>query len=197
MRELLLLDAMAMALLNHDVVTVDDADLTAPTPCDGWVVADLIDHMNQRHSAFLAPKFMSQNDERRAEFARIAAHWVVAAEHFGDTVDLPGRGSIPAERLLSIHIVDMLVHRWDLRRALGLPCPTPSRLTAAALPMAISATADGTGFDGAYQARVQYDSDNPMDAIVALLGRNPGWGSAGAIMADESESAESPATPGS
>lgn len=179
---MLLLDAAAMALLSHDVVTLTDADLDAQTPCPGWTVADLIDHMNERHQAFLAPEFAPLDipaGERRDAFARIAARWLVAIEKAGDTVHLPGRGPAATERVLSIHLVDMLTHRWDLNRALGRPCPVPDRLTAAAEPIARSITAPGSplnGPNGAYRPPVPADrARSAMDTIVALLGRDPDW----------------------
>lgn len=39
MSELLRLDATATALIAHDVATVADAEMDAPTPCADWTVA--------------------------------------------------------------------------------------------------------------------------------------------------------------
>lgn len=108
MPDLLSVDAAAMALLSHDVVALTEADLDAPTPCTGWTVADLIDHMNERHQAFLAAEHEPLTIERRDAFVRIAARWGAAMENAGDTVHLPGRGPTPTERLLYINLVDML-----------------------------------------------------------------------------------------
>lgn len=176
-----MLDATALALIGHDVVALDDAELDLPTPCTGWSVTDLINHMNERHEAVIAPLFapLDPRDDPRGGFARIAARWVVAMEQVGDVVQLPWRGAVPTERVLAIHFVDMLVHRWDLARALGRPCPTPARLTALALPIAQSTTAPGSplnGPGGVYQPPLAQDSTRPaLDNIVALLGRNPDW----------------------
>ncbi|WP_063064815.1 TIGR03086 family metal-binding protein [Nocardia violaceofusca] len=182
MSELLRLDAMALALIGHDVVTLDDADLTAPTPCAGWNVADLIAHMNERHEAVNASVLGTTLDgvhDPREVFAQITARWIAAMERSGEVVALPRSGSLPIEHVLGVHLVDMLTHRWDLARALRRPCPVPARLLTAALPIARSITAPGSplnGPGGAYRPRLAEDrSRPPLDAIVALLGRDPDW----------------------
>lgn len=182
MNELLQLEAVALALLARDVVTLSDADLEAPTPCVGWNVADLIRHMNDRHEAILTPVLPGKHGRSgsvRDDFAVIAARWVVAMDQAGDTVVLPDRGPFPTEKFMSVHLTDMLVHRWDLNRALDRPCPTPSRLTALALPTARSITGAGSAFNGpggVYKPAVESGSPHSdLDAIVALLGRDPAW----------------------
>ncbi|MBF6179206.1 TIGR03086 family metal-binding protein [Nocardia otitidiscaviarum] len=182
MSDLLRLDATALALIAHDVVTVTDAELDAPTPCTGWTVTDLINHMNERHEAVIAsvlPPIGDHADHPRDDFARTAARWVVAMEQTGDVVHLPQRGPLATDSVLSIHLVDMLVHRWDLSRALSRPCPAPDHLTARALPIARSITAPGSplnGPNGVYHPPVPPHRSLPtMDAIAALLGRDPDW----------------------
>ncbi|MEV2221148.1 maleylpyruvate isomerase family mycothiol-dependent enzyme [Nocardia vinacea] len=180
MSDLLRLDATALALIAHDVATVSDADMDAPTPCAGWTVAGLMSHMNERHEAVIASILAPINDHAdnpRDDFARTAARWVVAMEQTGDVVNLPQRGPLATDTVLSVHFVDMLVHRWDLSRALSRPCPVPDRLTALALPIARSITAPGSalnGPDGVYRPPVEPDRPLPaLDAIAALLGRDP------------------------
>lgn len=182
MSELLRLDAMALALIGHDVVTLEDADLTVPTPCAGWNVADLITHMNERHEAVNSSVLGTSAefaDDPRAAFAHVTARWIAAIERSGEVVELPRSGPLATERVLGIHLVDMLTHRWDLARALHRPCPVPQRLAAVALPIARSITAPGsplTGPGGAYRPRLAEDESRPpLDRIVALLGRDPDW----------------------
>ena len=181
MNDLLRLDATSLALIGHDVATLTDADLDAPTPCTGWTVSDLIDHMDERHEAGIAPMLAPLDehaDDPRDGFARIAARWVVAMERAGDVVNTPF-GVVTTEWLLSVHFVDMLVHRWDLSRAVGKPCPVPDRLTALALPIARSTTAPGSplnGPNGVYHPALEEDRSLPaMDNLAALLGRDPRW----------------------
>jgi uncharacterized protein (TIGR03086 family) len=176
------LDATALALIGHDVALIPDSALANPTPCEGWTVADLLRHMNERHDAVartVLPPLDEESDDPRDDFARIVARWIVAAEQTGETVHLPWRGRESTVRVLGIHVVDMLVHRWDLAGALGTPLVVPAALAAAALPLARANTAPGSPLNapgGAYRQPFAADPDNPvMDTIVALLGRNPRW----------------------
>ncbi|MFG2004926.1 TIGR03086 family metal-binding protein [Spirillospora sp. NPDC048911] len=180
--ELLRLDATALALIGHDVALIADSALTRPTPCEGWTVADLLRHMNERHDAvaqtMLGP-LGEEDDDPRADFARIAARWSVALQTTGPTLNLPSRGPVSTEWVLGVHVVDMLVHRWDLARALQVPLTVPAALEQAALPLARANTAPGSPLNqpgGAYRPPFGEDPANSeMDTIVALLGRDPRW----------------------
>lgn len=180
--DLLRLDATALALIGHDVALIPDSALTKPTPCEGWTVADLLRHMNERHEAVtqtLLSPLDEESDDPRDDFARITARWIATLEQTGQTVNLPGRGPTPTERVLGIHVVDMLVHRWDLARALQTSPAAPDRLLEAALPLARANTAPGSplnGPGGAYRRPLVTDpAGSTMDQIVALLGRDPRW----------------------
>lgn len=181
MPELLQLDAMALAMLGKDVAVLDDADLQKPTPCTGWTITDLIQHMNERHEAVIAPllPLVSPPAEPRDSFAVTAARWVAAMEQTGDVVELPRQEPIAKDQMLSIHFVDMLVHRWDLSRALNRPCRLPQRFTTLALPVARRITAPGSplnGPNGVYRPAYPTDAALPaIDNIAALLGRDPRW----------------------
>ncbi|MGI5204937.1 maleylpyruvate isomerase family mycothiol-dependent enzyme [Spirillospora sp. CA-108201] len=181
MPDLLSLDAMALALIGHDVALIPDAAMEAPTPCDGWTVTDLLHHMNERHEAIartvLPP--LEPGGDPRDDFALFAARCLAVLERAGETVAMPRLGPVPTEWVLGIHAVDMLVHRWDLARALRTAPAAPSRLTEAALPLARANTAPGgplNGPGGAYRPPLAEDPSRPaIDNIVALLGRDPSW----------------------
>lgn len=180
--DLLRLDATALALIGHDVALITDSALTKPTPCEGWTVADLLRHMNERHDAVartvLGP-LDGESEDPRDDFARISARWTVALQATGPNLDLPSRGPVSTEWVLGVHTVDMLVHRWDLASALQTPLTVPATLAEAALPLARANTAPGSPLNqpgGAYRPPFAKDPANSvMDTIVALLGRNPRW----------------------
>ncbi|MEO3827956.1 TIGR03086 family metal-binding protein [Actinomadura sp. B10D3] len=181
MTDLLGFDATALALLGHDVALVPDAAMANPTPCDGWTVTDLLHHMNERHEAIARtalPPFEATGDPRDA-FARIAARCFAVLEQAGEAVNLPQRGPTPTELVLGVHGVDMLVHRWDLARALRADPAVPSRLAEVALPLARISTAPGSplnGPGGVYRPPLPEDPGrSAIDNLAALLGRDPGW----------------------
>ncbi|MFD0539796.1 maleylpyruvate isomerase family mycothiol-dependent enzyme [Actinomadura luteofluorescens] len=146
MTDLLDLDATALALIGHDVALIPDAALADPTPCEGWTVADLLHHMNERHEAIARtalPPLEPAGDPRDG-FALTAARCLAVLERAGETVTMPRLGPLSTAWVLGIHAVDMLVHRWDLARALRTTPATPSRITEAALPLARANTAPGS-----------------------------------------------------
>ncbi|GAA0564963.1 TIGR03086 family metal-binding protein [Actinomadura livida] len=181
MSDLLWFEATALALIGHDVALVPDSAMASPTPCDGWTVTDLLNHMNERHEAIaraVLPPFEANGDPRD-DFARIAARCFAVLEQAGETVLIPWLGEVPTEMVLGVHAVDMLVHRWDLNRALHTTPGVPARLAEAALPLARANTAPGSplnGPGGVYRAPLAEDPARPaIDNIAALLGRDPAW----------------------
>ncbi|WP_331722930.1 TIGR03086 family metal-binding protein [Nocardia sp. NBC_00511] len=176
------LDATALALIGHDVALIPDSALSSPTPCGSWTIAELLRHMNERHDAVaqtVLPPLDQNSDDPRDDFARIAARWLAALERTGPTVTIPPTGPLPTEWVLGVHVVDMLVHRWDLAVALHATLVVPAGLAEVLLPLARANTAPGSplnGPGGAYHQPFPADPANTaMDSIVALLGRNPRW----------------------
>lgn len=174
-------DAIALSLLGHDVALVADDAMSNPTPCDGWTVADLVRHMNQQHeeiiSTVLEP-FDSGDDDPRSDFSLIGARWIAAVQQAGDEIEVPKAGGfVRTSRVIDIHFVDMLVHRWDLAKALQLDCHVPALLTDLALPIGRSITGPGTALNGpggVYNPpHLEGDTLAPIDNLAALLGRDP------------------------
>ncbi|MFD0854783.1 maleylpyruvate isomerase family mycothiol-dependent enzyme, partial [Actinomadura adrarensis] len=141
--DLLRLNATALALIGHDVALIPDSALTRPTPCDGWTVTDLLQHMNERHDAVaqtvLDPLDQHSSDPRD-DFARITSRWTAVLQTAGPELNLPSQGPVSTEWVLGVHTVDMLVHRWDLASALQTPLPVPAKLVEAVLPLARAST---------------------------------------------------------
>jgi uncharacterized protein (TIGR03086 family) len=177
------LDAAAVALITHDVVTTTDQAMTLPTPCAGWTVADLIRHINDEHEAIsqtvLGP-LHHRSEDPRDDFAAITARWILALAAAGPMLMVPkARATIATDQVRAIHLVDMLVHRWDLAKATDRDSEIESVLADTALPIARSITAPTNpyGLVGfAYATpKAEKPDRRPIDNLAALLGRNPDW----------------------
>ncbi|WP_378733800.1 TIGR03086 family metal-binding protein [Nocardia brasiliensis] len=178
------LDARALHDLVPIVEALTDADLAAPTPCTGWQVRDLLQHMNSEHEAvselLLTEPAVLDEDPRKA-FGQVISRWITAtgsALAEGRAIRVPKFGAeFSAESLLSIHFADMLVHRWDIAKALGVDPDLPKNLVDVALPIALSIPDTGPlrGVNGYAQAVPVPDSAAPTDRLVAALGRSPNW----------------------
>jgi uncharacterized protein (TIGR03086 family) len=183
MRSIRSLNAAALGLITHDVVATADEAMTRETPCAGWTVADLIQHMNDEHEAIIQTilgPLDTRADDPREDFPVIAARWTLALALVGPTVMVPKAGAaLATDQVRAIHFVDMLVHRWDLASATGRDSDIDPGLAETALPIARSVTAPSNpyGLVGlAYRApEPEAPERRPIDNLAALLGRNPNW----------------------
>ena len=84
--------------------------------------------------------------------------------------------SFPASMAIGFHLVDYVVHGWDVAATLGLPFELPAEVLAVALPIAravpggAARTAPGAAFAPALSTP---DNADPLTEILTLLGRSP------------------------
>lgn len=181
-----------------DVVSrVTRDDLDRATPCSDWTLADLLTHMTTQHRGFAAAaagrggepgawQVRPLGDDPVADYTEAAEHVLTAF-----TVDavtqcpflLPeiDTQAIPGALAIRFHFIDYVVHGWDVARSLRIPFSLPTAVLRAALPIA-EAVPDGASRrtpGAAFRPRLpltgHVDGLDPMDRIVALLGRSPAW----------------------
>ena len=90
---------------------------------------------------------------------------------------VPKVGSnVGTEQVWSIHFVDMLVHGWDVARAVGRSHPVANELVVEAFPVARMITAPASPLAGTvYAAPVAERGEwMPLDNLAAVLGRKVG-----------------------
>ncbi|WP_277834018.1 TIGR03086 family metal-binding protein [Speluncibacter jeojiensis] len=196
-----LLDTVDIRELDHGVVgrscdlvrAAAPEDLTRPTPCAGWTLADLLAHMTAQHLGFAAAArghgadrdrwavrdhhdpigaYLSAADDVLEAFARAPEDRTFALPEL-----LPDHG-FPAGQATSFHFLDYLVHGWDVARSLNLPY-APDRDTLAAALVTAELVPDGKArtVPGAAFAPRRDAPDDPdtLDRVLTLLGRSPGW----------------------
>jgi len=191
--DIVALDALAVRASVDLVARAQPADLARPTPCADWTLHGLIAHMAAQHLGFAAAA-AGDGDPARwrprrlgadpvAEY-RASAQAVLAAFAADGVLDrefpLPeftAAPSFPGRRAVSFHFVDYVVHSWDVAKALGLEARFSPDLLEAALrvardvPDGASRLAPGSAFAPAVAA----PGGPPLDRVVAMLGRCPGW----------------------
>ncbi len=187
------LDLLDLAALHLDgrVRAIANDQWHLPTPCEGWTVTDLVGHLEggcRMAAALLAGA--TAGEAVRARDTPIEGSLVEALR---DALDLQ-RGAFRAAegepdgrlvhhpvlemtvpQLRDQRLVELVVHHWDLDRALGGPCVVDPRLADAAWG-AIEPLAGVTGqlgMFGAGPSGTQPVDASPLTRLLDALGRRP------------------------
>jgi uncharacterized protein (TIGR03086 family) len=188
------LDARAVRASVQIVSQASAADLARPTPCSDWTLGELLAHMTAQHNGFAAAAAGDGADlvhwqtgapvadpvgEYAAAAARVIAAFAAAGALAGEFVlpEISPKLRFPAAEAIGFHLVDYVVHGWDVARALGQAYDVEPDVLAAALTIA-QAVPDGDRRrqpGAAFAPRVAASSGGPLGQIVALLGRRPDW----------------------
>ena len=188
----------------HRVAVLDSAavvalatgeDLERPTPCGDWVLDELLRHMAVQHHGFAAaasgratllaewhmPPPMPDPIGHYAHSVEVVLAAFADDDVLGRRISLPEVSSdvdFSASQVLKMHLIDSVVHTWDVARTLGKPYVPEDELGEAALRIALripngperqrpgAAFAPGSDAEGVAPV---------IDRIVTLLGRSPAW----------------------
>lgn len=157
-----------------------------PTPCPGYDVAALVDHIVGWLQVFEAgchgrtyegdAATFTSGPDPAAEF-RAAADSVVAGwrEHGLDRQVAVTGGAMPGELVFNMTLMEYLGHGWDLAVATGRPIPyTPAEAAETLARAQVTLPPEYRGDDMPFGHVVPVDEDAPaVERLVAFLGRNP------------------------
>ena len=186
-------DAIAVRASVAAVARLTAADLGRPTPCAQWDLGALLAHMTVQHKGFAAAAAGHGADLARWQPVRLgddpvrayaeAAEQVItafAADDVGEREfalpEISTERPFPGRIAIGFHLVDYVVHGWDVSASLGIPFGLPADVLETALPLARavpggpSRTAPGAAFA---PAQPTADHADPLAQILALLGRSP------------------------
>lgn len=171
-------------------------DLRRPTPCSGWLVGNLLAHQLGQDRAFAAAlrggasglsewASVPVGDDVPGPLLAALADQEIALTGFaasGRTTIwmpeiLPDR-PLPADRALAAHLVDLLVHSWDLGVSVGRTpqiAPDLARFcarVAQTIPDSPQTRGAGKAFDRALPGG---PDEPPFRVALRLFGRDPDW----------------------
>lgn len=180
--------------MRHSVVVVSqihDDQWELPTPCAGWTLRDLLAHMTTENHGFAAAARGSREpwaphvfgEDPRRDYAVSADDVVTAFAAAAPEFWLPNISTsvpFPAGKAIGFHLLDYVVHTWDVAASLGRTVALEDDLVAAAQEVADQDVPDnerrhrpGAGF----QPSVKVPGDaSPLAHLLAFLGRDPEWG---------------------
>lgn len=180
---------------------VTPADLVHPTPCAGWDLRALLEHMTGQDHGFAAALTAAREgtDTVVADFAprplgpdpaatvATGLDGVLVAFAVADGLERPVLlpefdRRVPATTVAGMHLVDTLVHGWDVAATLGtadaFAAVLDDETVAAGLAVAEQVpggdhrTAPGATFGPVVASP---DGADPWVRTLSLLGRDPAW----------------------
>lgn len=193
------LDKRALDVALSVINRVDASQLNAPTPCAKWTLRQLLAHMiGQNHGIAAVARGETKDrgvwaprpvgSDPAGQFAESAALVDVAFAEAGVLErgfwlpEIRDGGLFPAPMAITTHVMDYVVHTWDVARAIGIQPqfdgPDDTELLNNVLATA-RRVPDGPGRqrdNSAFRPCLEIDPDAPiLDHIVARLGRSPQW----------------------
>ena len=189
------LNAQAVQTSAELVSHVTTGDLGKPTPCTCWSLSELLAHMTVQHYGFAAAargngadpvvwQTPAPGSDPVAAYAEAVG--VVLAAFAEDGVlerqfalpEIAAEMTFPGKRAIGFHLVDYVVHSWDVARSIGLPVSfDPSVLAIAlkvaeAVPTGAARLVQGAAFAPVIELP---EGAGRLERILALLGRPPSW----------------------
>jgi len=185
------LDRIAVGEAVRVVDLAGDDDWERDSPCAGWTLRRLVAHMAAQHHGFAAAARGAGGDaacwrEPREMSGPARVHRAAAADVL-DAFGEPGvverefvlpelGGGFPGRRAVGFHLVDYVVHAWDVAVTVGVEVRLPGEVLGAALAVARRVPADparrGPGFAFAPAVEVP-EGAGALEETVRLLGRRP------------------------
>jgi uncharacterized protein (TIGR03086 family) len=178
------------------VSLVHDDQWQLPTPCAQWTLRQLVEHMTSENRGFAAAArgetedrsawtYRSLADDLRTDYAR-SADEVVAAFGADGVLDrefwLPliiDTMRFPAPQAISFHLLDYVVHGWDVAAALGHPLVIEDELVEVTIDIAEREVPDTPRRErpgASFRPPVPVPADaSKQDRMLAMLGRSPRW----------------------
>jgi uncharacterized protein (TIGR03086 family) len=179
------LDRHATESMRARLANLTVADLDRPSGCSGWDIRNLLSHLvggNIRFAQALRgePADWPTRDAEPvltplAEFDTSAAELASAAAGLDDPRRIVhlAAGDPPAFFAVGVHGADMLVHAWDLAVATGQDRTLDPALCEAAMAVIERYPSSFWGPGQFFAPRIQIDSTEPQDRLLAFSGRDP------------------------
>ncbi len=174
----------AIEVAANVIANVDETQLSSPTPCASWDVAELINHMVGGQGFFAAavngepPSGESDAaaGDFNAAFATASAGCVAAFQSLDDMNSIVKApfGEMPAHAFMGLAMTDTFQHAWDLAKATGQDtdlAPAMAELLLNASKQSIRENFRGP--EGAPFGPEQASADDApaADRLAAFLGR--------------------------
>lgn len=173
--------------LNALVDAASEGDLTRPTPCEGWTLADLLAHEIGQRLGFAAA--IADGDAALSAYEPVPftpQAWIDSSATLLDAfagADLGARAvlrlfaqrPLPVSVLVGAQLLDAAVHAWDVAKALGRDYAPNPDVVAAVGEVALSIADDAARNEAGFFTSAVRSDGSEWERILAHLGRDPHW----------------------
>jgi uncharacterized protein (TIGR03086 family) len=175
--------AAAAEVTRQVIDAIGDGQWSLPTPCDGWTVRDLAEHVVAGNDIFTAalhgqPTASGPPAERSGD---LASQYRRSIQELLQAFRQPGTlervvsvpfGTVPGAVALHLRITELLVHGWDLARATGQAVAFPEDASEQELAFSRQALKDVPPGRRPFAPPEPVAGDAPaIDRLAACLGR--------------------------
>ncbi|MEV6228501.1 TIGR03086 family metal-binding protein [Saccharopolyspora shandongensis] len=180
----------AMRGTGDVIAQIRPDQLRLPTPCADWTLHGLLRHMVSENLAFArATTSGTEPSDVDWDAGRLSADpaedYRSSAAAFGKAFAAEGVldrqvrvrefGVFPGRAALVFHLVDMVVHGWDVAKTIGARYEPDEDLPATALEL-MRRNPPPQGGTGVFAPKIEVQDSAPaLDKLLAFLGRNPNW----------------------
>jgi uncharacterized protein (TIGR03086 family) len=177
--------ARILTATGEIVAAVRPEQLDGPTPCGAWTLRQLLGHMvghNVGWAAAAAGDPVGAEAWDRLDVTDPAAEYDAAAAAVAaafaapaaDPIEVYGYGTLPLSTGMAMHIVDYVVHGWDVARSIGYRWHYDEELVDAAYRIMLRFPTSRP--NKAFDVIVPVADDAPVtDKLMAYVGRDPQW----------------------
>lgn len=176
----------ALAERFSQILRRSDGRWQSPTPCENWTVADVVAHVLDTQRDFLArqdldPGTLPEDASPRGRWQAHADH-VIAVLQTDGVADQAFDGyfgpTTIGDTMANFYGWDLAIHGWDIARATGQDDPI-SDAEARELMRGAEGWGPALYSEGICAPALPVSDDaRDHDKLLAMLGRDPRWGSA-------------------
>jgi len=152
-----------------------------PSPCTEWDAQGIVEHVIGFHDALLLRPLDAKPDRPKDD---PVARWAVTVPAIANVllgadddlkISVSSGPGMELARLLPMLTTDVLVHTWDLAKAVGAPVLADPDLCADAYNIARRNILSFQKSEMFGPSVPVPDDADPVTKLVALLGRDPSW----------------------
>ena len=144
----------------------------APSPCTEWDARGVAEHVIGFHDVLLLRPLEAKPTRPRDD---PVARWAVTVDALFAALARPGVLEAQRTGLIAVLTTDVLVHSWDIGRAVGVDVVLDERLCRIGLDRAVDNRDKFEGSDMFGAPIPVPDGASVQNRLLGFFGRDPGW----------------------